>query len=258
MSIATKRRGKTETFRAAGASVAEVLQWFRLNNPMRSKCRPAEKECHRLYGLFEAALGQIPCVDCRPHHLLTFINDGTDPDAAWTRRRWNATLQRPFNFAAQLGLFAANPFKGLTFPGGKHGRNWMENEYHALLRAAAPPFRRVLVMIPLSGMRPGEVAGLMWKHVRLEARAIVLDEHKNAWRGKPRVRLANLLGERRIRGGNGTASTHENLSDERALRQWEDQKCVARSSTSRAILAAGGGGINPFAAEMILIRTIRS
>ena len=98
-------------------------------------------------------------------------------------------LQRPFDLAAQLGLIPFESlFKGLTFAEGQQGHNWTEDEYRVMLRYAKGHFRRMLVMIRFSGMQPGEVAALEWKHVRVEAKAIVLPEHKTAWKtGKPRV-----------------------------------------------------------------------
>ena len=170
-----------ETFRAEGATVGDVLAWFAANNPHRSKSKKAVKERERLWGLFVAKLGECPCRELRPHHLLTFINEGTDADQAWTRKRWNAVLQRPFNLAAAR-VDSFESVQGPDLRGGAARRDWTEDEYRVMLRYAKGHFRRMLVMIRFSGMRPGEVAALEWKHVRVEAKAIVLPEHKTAWK----------------------------------------------------------------------------
>ena len=92
-----------EVFRAESATVADVLNWYRLNNPRKSKSKKGLLERERLHALFAEKFGTMPCVDGRPHMLYTFIIEGAGENN-WTRKRWNATLQRPFNFAARLGL----------------------------------------------------------------------------------------------------------------------------------------------------------
>ena len=175
-------------FRSEGATVADVLNWYRAQSPTRTDTGKAEKERLRLYGLFAAAIGERPCSECRPYHLLAFINERAGENA-WTRKRWGVILSRPFNYATRLGLIASNPFRGLTFPAGKNGRDWTDGEFRALLRAAAPYVRRFIVLIRFSGMRPGEIRGLEWKHIDTRAGAIVLDKHKMAYKTKAPRRI---------------------------------------------------------------------
>ena len=179
----TKTSKPATPFRCAAATVADVFDWYRANSPTRIQTGTGERERLRLYKMLAEVIGPVSCSECRPHHLLTFINERASENA-WTRRRWNATLQRPFNYATRLGLIPNNPFKGLAFPEGENGRDWTDDEYRALLRAAKPHMRRVIVMIRFSGMRPGEVRGLEWKHVDVAAGAIVLDKHKTVAKTK--------------------------------------------------------------------------
>ena len=73
-----------ETFRAEGATVGDVLAWFAANNPHRLEIEEGSEGSRDGFGLFVAKLGECPCRELRPHHLFSFINEGTDADQAWT------------------------------------------------------------------------------------------------------------------------------------------------------------------------------
>jgi integrase len=169
---------ETSHFFNGAATVREVLDWYAANNPNPSNCKKANLERARLYGLFAGALGDMSCSECRPHDLLAFINQRSLECSDWTKKRWNATLQRPFNFAVRLGLIARNPFKGVSFPEGQNGRDWTAGEYRALLQNAKPHLRRLIIFIRFSGCRPGEARNLAWRNVKIDSNAIILEEHK--------------------------------------------------------------------------------
>jgi integrase len=175
-------------FFVGGATVRQVLEWYATNNPKPSTCKKAEKERTRLYGLFAGVLGDRPCSECRPHDLLTFINQRAGQKSAWTTKRWNSTLQKPVNLAVTLGLIDKNPFKGLRFPEGQNGRDWNAWEYRMLLQNAKPHLRRLIIFIRFSGCRPGEARNLAWRNVKIDLNAIILEEHKTyAKTKKPRL-----------------------------------------------------------------------
>jgi integrase len=175
-------------FFVGGATVRQVLEWYASNNPKPSACKKAEKERTRLYGLLASVLGDRPCSECRPYDLLTFLNQRAGQNSAWTIKRWNSTLQKPFNLAVRLGLIERNPFKGLTFPDGENGRDWSAGEYRALLKNGKPHLRRLINFIRFSGCRPGEARNLAWRNVKIDSNAIILEEHKTfAKTKKPRL-----------------------------------------------------------------------
>lgn len=172
-----------EPFRSDVATVRQVLHWFRANNPQPSKSAKVERERARLFDLFEADYGNHVCDSCKAYQLHAWIvqrtpEKSTPGDRNWTRRRWNSTLQRPFNLAAELGLIAKNPFRGCKFPEGKEGRDWSDEEYRAMLRNSNAPSRRMLVFCRFSGMRPGEARVVTRADVRLDLGRIVLADHK--------------------------------------------------------------------------------
>lgn len=185
-----------EPFRSEDATVGQVLAWFRTNNPKQSRCVKAERERRRLYDLLDAAMGSRRCIDCRPFDLLAWINQNCT-DNNWTRKRWNAALQSPFNLAAKLRLISMNPFKGLSFPEGSEGRDWTDAEYRALLRHSAPEFRRFLVFLRCSGARPGELKFMRKTDVRRHEKVIVLREHKtdDVTKGARRIVINTVIGK---------------------------------------------------------------
>jgi len=176
-------------FRGDRATVAQVLSWFRDNNPRPARSTKGEIERRRVRDLFAADFGGRLITDVRAFDLLAWINRNLPPRrSAWTRRRWNSTIQAPFNAAARLGLIDRNPFDGLSMPEGPCGRDWTDEEFRALLRCSPPPLRRMIVFIRFSGSRPGEARELTWPCVRNEVRAMVLAEHKTVEHSRaPRV-----------------------------------------------------------------------
>jgi len=180
----------TPPFRSDDATIRGIILWHQ-NNPSRgASSDAAESERRRLWGLFIAwqpepatqqSFGDRRHDTCKPFELLNFINSQQGLKSKWSRRRWSATLQAPFNAAERLGLIVKNPFRGVSFKGRlKKGRDWSGDEYQALLRGAPAVFRRFIVGVRFSGLRPGELRGLEWPNIRQQAGAIVIDDHKTS------------------------------------------------------------------------------
>lgn len=164
-------------------TVRQVLDWHESNAARPIDSTDAEKERQRIWRLLRTRLGDQAVAGCRPLDALQFIND-QKLGSNWSRKRWNATIQGPFNAAERLQLIARNPFRGLSFPQGENGRDWSDDEYRSLLRASTAVFRRLLVGIRFSGLRPGEARGLEWANVRPTSGAIVIEKHKTRYRTK--------------------------------------------------------------------------
>lgn len=124
------------------------------------------------------ALGSQRIADSKPFQVLDFINAQSGVKSDASRRRWNAAVQAPFNAAEKLQLILKNPFRGLSFPPGPKGRDWTEEEYLAMLRGSPAIFRRVLVFLRFSGMRPGEGRELQKPDVRMDEHKILVQKHK--------------------------------------------------------------------------------
>ncbi len=176
-------------------TVANVLDWFAVADQKRYQGRIAIKERKRVRDLFKAAYGDFLVEDLRPADLLAFIQAQAGSKSNWTKRRIKATVNRPFNFAAQLGMIDRNPFSGLPLPLGTCGRDWTQSEFQAALRSCSPYFRRLIIFCRFSGARPGEARTLEWNQISYADGVIVQDMHKNAWRekGPRRIYLNRIL-----------------------------------------------------------------
>lgn len=157
-------------------TVAAVLDWYAATT--RHVCAESERERRRIWQLFTAALGEKTVDSCRPADLLAFIDARTSLRSPWTRKRWLATILRPFNHAARLGLIARNPFWGLCLPQGDDGRDWTRHEFQAALRHCAAYFRRVITFMRWTGARPGEARSACVTDVDFETGIVELSEHK--------------------------------------------------------------------------------
>jgi integrase len=190
-------------------TVSQVLDWHQDNPSRKINSEVAEKERRRIWQLLRAALGDQPISRCKPFQALNFINAQAGLQSDWSRKRWNGSIQGPFNAALKLQWIARNPFRGLSFPRGKRGRDWTDQEYVRMLRASPPPFRAVLLVLRYSGMRPGEGREMQNTEVNLEKKKIVLEKHKMRYlTGKARPvplhgRLSRLLERLRKRKPEG-------------------------------------------------------
>lgn len=160
-------------------TVAEVLDWFEVHDPRHGgKSEECHREQVRVRALFRQTHGHLITEKCRPFMLVEFVNAQSGLKSNWSRRRWGTTIARPFAWAARMGFIRWNPFSGGCFETGEGGRDWQPSEYKALLARATQEFRRVLIFIRVSGMRPGEIMGLEWDEVDLEGKSITIPKEK--------------------------------------------------------------------------------
>lgn len=173
------------TFRCDRATVRQVLDWWQ-NNPTRQySSEPAEKERRRIWSLLDGKMGGLIVLDCKPFQLDNFIKaEVKGKRANNTLRRWNTTLQQPFNEAELLGLIIKNPFRGVSYPEGEQGRDWTNEELAEILENASPAFAELIVGLRLSSLRPGEACVLSWPHISYERGNIKIPDHKTKYHTK--------------------------------------------------------------------------
>jgi integrase len=145
----------------------------------------------------------------RSHYLGRLVGElGSRPVSSLTRadvKRWLRAqaylrspqtretvlvgLHRALNWGVENRLVRENPIRGLRLREVKrHGRELKPEEWRAILRETDPAFRRFLLMMRLTGARPGELRKLRWEDVDLARGIAILPEHKSARKtGKPRV-----------------------------------------------------------------------
>jgi integrase len=173
------------TFRCDRATVRQVIDWWEQNPSREFTSEVAEVERRRLWNLMCAEMGDFLVLDCKPFQLDNFIKrQGKRKKKNNTLRRWNTTLQRPFNEAEQLGLIIKNPFRGLSYPEGDQGRDWTDDELAEVLKNASPEFAELVIGLRLSSLRPGEGCALCWPHISFDRGNIKIAEHKTRYATK--------------------------------------------------------------------------
>lgn len=203
-------------------TVQQLVDWFLANHAPQDAHDTTTRERKRILNLFCAQLGKTRIDDLRPLDFMEFINGlqacprcsstsrekrlgrhvcmkcgGQVPAlaSAWTRRRWLMVIRSPFTMASRLGFCTVNPGRGCNLPAGDRGRDLTDQEFRAALRLASPAFRRVLFFLRFSGARPGELRSIEWDNIAIDARAIILHNHKTAkkTRRPRRILLTSLL-----------------------------------------------------------------
>jgi integrase len=104
-------------------------------------------------------------------------------------------IQRPFNWAAELGYVDSSPIKKIPKPQPQRRENPITPDDFAVLLAYYPEgdtFRDLLLFAWHSGCRPQEARHIEARHVHLPAECIVIP--KGEAKGKRRPRVIHLAG----------------------------------------------------------------
>lgn len=244
----------------ARPTVKYVLDWFTEHDPGQPESPEADTERKRIRKLFAAAHGHRLVDECSPRLVTEFI-DKQKFGSNWTRKRWNAAIQKPFNHARKKKLIGTNPFEGVSYPEGGKGRDWTDEEFRAMLRSSTAVYRRFLVMERFSGCRPGEGRVLEWPDIIRSLDRAVLARAKTKTKNERiietnHVTLKLLLWLLKRRPGN---ETHVFLNS--FGRPWSKNALTKRL---RAIRVKAGlpkdlklnGGRHTFATQSLLSGTV--
>jgi integrase len=128
------------------------------------------------------ALGRLQLTEIRRHHVNAFVDDLIDAGrGATTIRRIAAVVQGSLKDAAQSDLIDSNPAAGIRLPKveKKDFEPWSPAQVGRFLDAAAEHRLGPLFEVALfTGMRRGELLGLHWSDVNLEARTITVRNNR--------------------------------------------------------------------------------
>lgn len=170
--------GKEGEGRAPRLARSVIELYLKSGTARLSATRRAETE--RLLAEFAAHLGDRPWKACLKADLVLWAQSHAGWASDWTVKAAYAIAQRPFNWAADLGLIGHNPFRGASHPDGERRLPIGDDDFRRLLRAAAPCFRRALLFLRYSGCRPCEFRKITWPDVDTRRGVVVLLQHKSA------------------------------------------------------------------------------
>jgi integrase len=132
--------------------------------------------------------------ELKPFHVIEWVD--RHPDWSPTFRRGAIIgLQRPFNWAADLGYIDSSPIKRVPKPAPQRRENPMTPEDFALLISKvkpSDPFHDLLTFAWHSGCRPQEARHIEPRHVHLASECVIFG--KEEAKGKKRPRIIMLHG----------------------------------------------------------------
>ena len=128
-------------------------------------------------------------------------------------------LKSMLTWAASAGLIENNPLasvKPLKQRRRKYRRALTENEARALMEHSPEPYRRMWMFLLGTGCRRGEMVGLTWEDVDLDAQEMHLSAAHSKNNSPATVRLPNTVVDmlRKLRGKTGATSGHVFLNKE--------------------------------------------
>lgn len=143
-----------------GRAVSDVIQHY-----LKSGCHHLNGDTlkSRKYhlGLFEAAYGHCLLSEIGPLAVQEFLAQHESWVSPWTQAQVVGDIQAVFNWSMKVRFTRENPFKGYSVAGEKvPGRNLTLAEFQAAMRHSPAYFRRFLMMMKVSGARPGELRTL--------------------------------------------------------------------------------------------------
>jgi integrase len=180
----------------SGPTVAEILDKY-LDWCLKHRAgRTYEWYRDHLQG-FLNHLGQsasMPVPELKPFHVIEWTDKHPDWSSAY-RKGAIIAVQRPFNWASELGYIADSPVKKIKKPQPQRRDTPMSPEdFTAVLSRyeEGDPFRDLLLFAWHSGCRPQEARHIEPRHVHLAAECVVIP--KEEAKGKRRARVILLHG----------------------------------------------------------------
>lgn len=179
---------------AAGLTVTELLDKFLDWTQKNKAARTYEWYRDHLQSFLNHLGTNLPAAELKPFHVVEWADAHPNWSDAY-RRGAIVAVQRPYNWAEELGHISVSPIKKIQKPQPQRRESHVTPDEFAELISNYPegdPFGDLLVFAWHSGCRPQEAIHIEARHVRLEAECVVIP--KGEAKGKRRVRVIMLHG----------------------------------------------------------------
>ena len=249
---AKKRRG--ERVAPSRATLAETAEaWLATQSQLRPRTRESYEQSLRNHIL--PRLGRLRVAEITQDDVALLIAEMQAAGyTGWTILTVLKPLGKLLGHAVRRGQIGSNPVRGLEpgerpSPGTREKRILQRDEIHALLDAADPRYRSLLATAVFTGLRIGELLGLIWADVNLRDGTLHFRKQldRDGHRVEPKTphakrsvvlmpALGRLLREHRL------ASPHSSAGDlvfASSLGTGFDRRNVSRRGLARAVTAAG-------------------
>jgi integrase/recombinase XerC len=134
-----------------------------------------------------------PATDLKPFHVVEWADSHADNWSNAYRRGAIVAIQRPFNFAEQLGYIAHSPIRRIPKPEAQRREQAVSPEEWQQIKNHYPdgdPFRDMLEFGWETGCRPQEVKRIEPRHVELAQHRVVFPAEES--KGKKYCRVIYL------------------------------------------------------------------
>jgi integrase len=132
---------------------------------------------------------ELTVADLKPFHVVEWVDAHPDWSATY-RRGAIVAVQRPANWAYDLGYIASNPIRKIAKPEPQRRDNHMTPEQFARVLARVKegdPFRDLLLFVWHSGCRPQEARHIEPRHVHLAGECVLIPKEEAKGKRQPRV-----------------------------------------------------------------------
>jgi integrase len=134
-------------------------------------------------------LARKPVTELKPFHVIEWIDSHGDDWGSAYRRGAIVAIQRPFNWAEELGYIPASPIKKIRKPQPQRRETFVQPDAWEKIKHhydAGDPFRELLEFAWETGCRPQEAKRIEARHVDLENHRVVFPpaeaKGKKRWR----------------------------------------------------------------------------
>jgi integrase len=240
--------------------------------PRLGRVRVSELRKHHVAGLIASMRSGVyyvrqdergKLVPASQEGRLVAVNHGR-PAAGWTIRGTLSPLSLIMEYAIEEGMAAANPVaqlrggkgrrSGLPPVSGREMRTLERDEIPRLLKAAPDRYRALLATAVFTGLRLGELLGLTWADVDLEAGFVRVQKQlgRSGERVEPKTKqakrdvvifgaLGKVLAEHKLRSGFSQPGDFVFASDSEAGMPLQPSN-VRRRGLAKAVADAGLDG----------------
>jgi integrase len=142
---------------------------------------------------FAPEAARLPVAELKPFHVVEWVDSHGEEWSNAYRRGAIIAIQRPFNWADELGYIPASPIKKIPKPAPQRREQYVSPaEWDKIKRhyQDGDPFRNLLEFSWESGCRPQESKRIESRHVDLEHHRVVFPQQEA--KGKKRIRIIRL------------------------------------------------------------------
>ncbi len=123
--------------------------------------------------------GSLRLPEIGPADVQMFLADKSKRFAPWTVHQLRSILSKIFGTAQTWGFLETNPARTVQVPalvGQRERLTLTPQQVRSLLVELKEPYRTMVLLAVLSGLRRGEIFGLRWKYVGLSEHSITVAE----------------------------------------------------------------------------------